>query len=121
MKKVKMREVILGIAIVAILCCISTVNYASNVNDLFKDPNEIEDIQQLEPTTSANDTKVNNIATQPENNTVESIAPINKTTNTNTNKVLPKTGVDDTMMWVLIGVSAVAAIYTYKKVRDYNV
>ena len=49
----------------------------------------------------------------------------NTNVNTNTEKKneaeLPKTGVDDTMLWVLIGVSVVAAGYTYKKVRDYNV
>lgn len=120
MKKVKMREIILGVAIVAILCCISTVNFAStpDTNDLFKptNDNEIHDIQEL-PTTPTNNTTVNNIVTEPANNTVTPIAP----TNTNNNTTLPKTGVDDTIMWVLIGVSAVAAIYTYKKVRDYNV
>ena len=43
--------------------------------------------------------------------------------NTNTNKEssLPKTGVNDTAMWVVIGTCVVLAIYTYKKVRDYNV
>lgn len=119
MKKVKMREVILGVAIIAILCCISTVNYATgpDYNELFKGQNEIQNIQELEPPTT-NTTPVNNITTPPANNT---IAPINTTQNKTTNTTLPKTGVDDTMMWVLIGVSAVAAIYTYKKVRDYNV
>ena len=37
------------------------------------------------------------------------------------NTTLPKTGANDTIMWVLIGACTIAAVYTYKKVRDYNV
>lgn len=125
MKKVKMREIILGVAIIAILCCMSTVNYASsgNLNDIFG--NEIHDIQELPTDQAPTNTPANNIVTQPTNTNTNTnltpIAPTNTSRNTNTNTTLPKTGVDDTMMWVLIGISAVAAIYTYKKVRDYNV
>ena len=53
-------------------------------------------------------------------NDIQIADDISDTTNT-TNTTLPKTGVDDTIMWVLIGVCGLAAVYTYKKVRDYNV
>ena len=108
MKKLKSLEKILLIIAVAIcICSISTVNKATgtgDVNDLFNIP------------------KVEN-NTVPENNQTENINTIGtvQNTNTNTNTTLPKTGVNDTAMWVLIGACGVAAIYTYKKVRDYNI
>ncbi len=108
MKKLKSLEKILLIIAVAIcICSISTVNKATgtgDVNDFFNIP-----------------TVENN--TVPENNQTENINTIGtvQNTNTNTNTTLPKTGVNDTAMWVLIGACGVAAIYTYKKVRDYNI
>ena len=109
MKKVSKIKLMLVVVIFAVICSISTVNYATGIDDL------IQNITQLEPTNTAQTTP-----TVPEN-TVQNIAPITTTNTTNTDTKLPQTGVDDTIMWVLIGVSAVAAVYTYKKVRDYNV
>lgn len=123
MKKFKVRNLILILTIIGVICCISNINYATtgDVNSL------IQNITQLP---SNNEGQSNNI--NDANNTVQNITSITNTntntktntsnnTNRTTNTTLPKTGVNDTIMWVLIGVSAVAAIYTYKKVRDYNV
>lgn len=110
MKKLKKLEKILLIMAVAIcICSISTVNKATGTGDV----NEIFNIQKVE----------NNTVGEPANNEVENINTIGvvQNTNTNTNTTLPKTGVNDTAMWVLIGACAIAAIYTYKKVRDYNI
>ena len=56
-------------------------------------------------------------------NTNEPATNTNTNNNINTNKEssLPKTGANDTAMWVVIGTCVVLAIYAYKKVRDYNV
>ena len=108
MKKVNVSKIMVLIAIFAIICCISTVNFATDVNNL---------IQQIDERPGNNTPDTNEGNKLPEN-----LTPIGGTNTANTNSTsLPKTGVDDTMMWVLIGVSAVAAIYTYKKVRDYDV
>ena len=62
----------------------------------------------------------------PANNTPTSSAGVSSTltptvNNANTNTNLPKTGLEDnTMLYIVLGVSAVAAIYAYKKVRDYK-
>ena len=111
MKKVNVIRLMLVVAIFALVCCVSNVNLATtpDVNDI------IHDIQTLPE---------NNVPEQNTNTNVPAnLIPLgtNTNSNTSTNTVLPKTGVDDTMMWVLIAVSAVAAIYTYKKVRDYEV
>ena len=119
MKKVNLSKTLLMIALIAMICCISTMNFASSVN-----LNDLPTMNQANGNnTAGNNTVGNNTAT---NNTAN-IANIAANTNgvgnnsTNTSGTLPKTGVDDTIMWVLIGASIVAALYTYKKVRDYNV
>ena len=104
MKKFNVKMITVFMVVVALICLVSNVNYATgDVNELIHDIREVP---------------------QEQNNTVERPAEVpttqNTATNIATNTVLPKTGVDDTAMWVLIAVSAVAAIYTYKKVRDYN-
>lgn len=106
MKKLKsLEKILLIITVVACICSISTVNKATgtgDVNDFFNIP-----------------TVENN--TVPENHQTENINTIGIVQNTNTNTTLPKTGVNDTAMWVLIVACAIAAVYTYKKVRDYNI
>lgn len=115
MKKVSIRKIMLIFAVVVAVCLIGTVNYAtSDVNAL------IENITRLDsnPTTETTETQ----ATQDNNQIANlTVLPATNANTTNTTTTLPKTGVDDTMMWFLIAVSAVAAVYTYKKVRDYNV
>ena len=96
MKKVK--KLILLLITIIFMCSISTINYASDVGDIFNIP-------------------VVNNTTKPTNNTTVT----NNSVANNTNTSLPKTGVNDSAMWVLIGACAIAAIYTYKKVRDYDV
>ena len=105
MKNLKRLEKILLIIITfAVLFSIATVNKAvqtGDPNDLFQDIPQVPDNTQQQP---------QNIPT-PENTNVP----------TNTNTSLPGLGANDTAMWVLIAVCTVAAIYTYKKVRDYNI
>lgn len=110
MKKLKISKIMLIVGIIAVICCISNISNAEpgNSNDI------IHEITNL-PSDG------NNMVQDP----VDTNKPINNIDNTNnvttTNTTLPKTGVDDTIMWVLIGVCGLAAVYTYKKVRDYNV
>ena len=123
MRKVILSKTLVMLVIVAIICCISTINFAGTV-DLNQLPNgnnistnDIPKIDQINGT--SNNATANNATT---NNTTNIIGNTNRTGNTtNTTGTLPKTGVDDTIMWVLIGASVIAAIYTYKKVRDCNV
>lgn len=104
MKNLKRLEKILLIIITfAVLFSISTVNKAvqtGDPNDLFQDIPQVPDNTQQQ---------------QPQN------IPTPENTNVNTNTSLPGLGANDTAMWVLIAVCTVAAIYTYKKVRDYNI
>ena len=118
MKKVILSKTLVMLVIVAIICCISTINFAGTVDlNQLPNSNDVPKIDQINGTT--NNATTNNATT---NNTTNVIGNTNRIGNvTNTTGTLPKTGVDDTIMWVLIGASVIAAIYTYKKVRDYNV
>lgn len=79
-------------------------------------------------TTANSATDTDNTASDntPTNNTPTNSAGVSSTltptvNNANTNTNLPKTGLEDnTMLYIVLGVSAVAAIYAYKKVRDYK-
>lgn len=107
MKKVK--KLILLLITIIFMCSISTINYASDVGDIFNIPVVNNTTKPTNNTTVTNNSVANNTNTS-----------LNKSVN-NTNTSLPKTGVNDSAMWVLIGACAIAAIYTYKKVRDYDV
>ncbi len=123
MKKNSVKKVMCIIVLFTMLCVASTVNYATgDINAI------LQNIIRIDTTQQQTEQPTQNQPTQPEN-TIQNIVTL-PTTNTNnektnvnanTNKELPKTGVDDTMLWVFIAVSVVAAGYTYKKVRDYNV
>lgn len=126
MKKIKsVEKIILLFVVFAFICGISTVNYASG------DVNDIMNIPYINGNSTTNPTQNPAPApTTPDNNNAANIPDNNATTNSNISAVqnqntnstsLPKTGVNDTAMWILVIACVVAAIYTYKKVRDYNV
>ena len=120
MKKNSVKKVMFIIVLFTMLCVVSTVNYATgDINAILQNIIQIDTTEQpTQQQPKQEENTVQNIVTLPTTNTTNLS---NTNTNTNTNKELPKTGVDDTMLWVLIAVSVVAAGYTYKKVRDYNV
>ena len=127
MKKSNLRKTMIAVAIMSIICLLCSISLATtpNVNDLLDD-NLLNGIPELGDgnTNDAPQTGDGNTATTPDtNNENNNVANTNTNiANTNTNNTtLPKTGVDDTIMWGLLIISAVAAVYTYKKVRDYNV
>lgn len=55
-------------------------------------------------------------------NTVNSINIVNTAGNTSnyTNTNLPQTGANDYAMVLIIGIFAVSAVYTYKKINEYK-
>ena len=115
MKKNSVKKIMLLVVLMFIVCFISNINYATG------DYQELLEQMGLGNETIQNITRIDETPTTTENTTT--VPTTNETTNetTKTETTLPKTGVDDTMLWVLIAVSVVAAGYTYKKVRDYNV
>lgn len=117
MKKVVLKRMFLVLAVFAMICLVSTVSHATgDINELLQDIPRIDP----EPTTTTQEPE-NEVALPTTDAAISVDTKSDTEKEADTNKTLPKTGVDDTMLWVLIGVSVVAAGYTYKKVRDYNV
>ena len=75
----------------------------------------------LTQNTPANNTATNNTATNSAlTSTLTPTTPVNNSASTLSSN-LPKTGIaDNTVVFIVVGVCAVAAIYAYKKVRDYK-
>lgn len=108
MKRNSLIKGILLVTIVAILMLITNSVYAADT------------IVVLSPTdnniATDNSAVANNSALT---STLTPTTPVNNTSTLNSN--LPKTGIaDNTVVFIVVGVCAVAAIYAYKKVRDYK-
>lgn len=108
MKKLKRVEKILLLLIATMLICAISTHIKATEGD----PGSIIDINVINTNKDNQNTNTNEPATN--TNT-------NNNINTNKESSLPKTGANDTAMWVVIGTCVVLAIYAYKKVRDYNV
>lgn len=101
MKRNSLIKGILLVTIVAILMLVTNSVYAA-------------DAIVLSPTD--NNANTNSALTS----TLTPTTPVNNSAST-LNSNLPKTGIaDNTVVFIVVGVCAVAAIYAYKKVRDYK-
>lgn len=107
MKRNSLIKGILLVTIVAILMLITNSVYAA-------------DTIVLSPTD--NNTAIDNSAVANNSALTSTLTPTTPVNNTSTlNSNLPKTGIaDNTVVFIVVGVCAVAAIYAYKKVRDYK-
>lgn len=107
MKRNSLIKGILLVTIVAILMLITNSVYAADTIVLSPTDNN---------TATDNSVVANNSALT---STLTPTTPVNNTSTLNSN--LPKTGIaDNTVVFIVVGVCAVAAIYAYKKVRDYK-
>ena len=107
MKRNSLIKGILLVTIVAILMLITNSVYAADTIVLSPTDNN---------TATDNSAVANNSALT---STFTPTTPVNNTSTLNSN--LPKTGIaDNTVVFIVVGVCAVAAIYAYKKVRDYK-
>ena len=107
MKRNSLIKGILLVTIVAILMLITNSVYAADTIVLSPTDNN---------TATDNSAVANNSALT---STLTPTTPVNNTSTLNSN--LPKTGIaDNTVVFIVVGVCAVDAIYAYKKVRDYK-
>lgn len=131
-----LKKLLLISTIVFLICGMMSVNYASSIDDIINQTainnNTANDNSNKNnnnnSNTDANANKNTNKDANKNTNTNTNTtttgnknANANKNTNVNTNTSLPKTGADDTVMWVVAISCVCIAIYTYKKIRDYNV
>lgn len=108
MKRNSLIKGILLVTIVAILMLITNSVYAADTIVLSPTDNN---------TATDNSAVANNSALT---STLTPTTPVNNSASTLSSN-LPKTGIaDNTVVFIVVGVCAVAAIYAYKKVRDYK-
>lgn len=106
MKKLKnLKKILLMLLLILCICGISNVNMATDTGDV----NDILPIPDM------------GTSTQPTPTPTPTLTPGNLGGDNTNSTSLPKTGANDTVMWVLIGCSIVFAVYTYKKVKDYTI
>lgn len=113
MKRNSLIKGILLVTIIAVLMLVTNSVYAADA------------IVVLSPTD--NNAATNNSAVDNNANTNSALTstltpttPVNNSASTLSSN-LPKTGIaDNTVVFIVVGVCAVAAIYAYKKVRDYK-
>lgn len=120
----KLKVLTLIVMIVLIICSARTTFAAS----------QIQSIQTTNGSTATNNNMngittpgapTNNVA-QPTNNAItaptNNIATPNRVPNTVTNTAIPQTGAESTtMLFVLIGFATISTIYTYLKIKKYNI
>lgn len=110
MKRNSLIKGILLVTIIAISMLITSNAYAAETIVLTQNA-------PANNTAVANNTATNNSALS---STLTPTSTTNNTTST-LNQNLPKTGIaDNTIVFAVVGICAVAAIYAYKKVRDYK-
>lgn len=69
---------------------------------------------------NSNTSNSNSLDDNLSNNTSNNTNSAKRYNNTNTNKTVPQTGVQDYNIGILLIIAVAAAIYAYKKVKDYN-
>ena len=110
MRRNSLIKGILLVTVLASLMLITNSVYAADTIVLSPDNNSAAD------NSASNNSATNNSALT---STLTPTTPVNNTSTLNSN--LPKTGIaDNTVVFIVVGVCAVAAIYAYKKVRDYK-
>ena len=111
MRKVS-KMILVLFAVVAMLVCLKSSAYAS----------EIVTITDSDSGLNATANSVNNIGTLNQANTTNEAneQPI-VIENEVPEEDIPDTGREDTVLLVLIAVVAISSIYTYLKVRKYNI
>lgn len=108
MRKLKRVEKILLILVAAFLICgISKAVYATE-----GDVSSILDIDVISTSSTSSQTTS---SVQSSSITTSQSSSSNKETS------LPKTGANDATMWIVIGACVLLAVFTYKKINDYNV
>ena len=122
MKKSSLIKGILLVTVMAILMMVSNNVFATS-SPITLNPTNDASNGAATNNSATNNSATNNSATN--NSALSStLTPTTNNANKNTNTLnqnLPKTGIaDNTVVFIAIGACIFAAVYAYKKVRDYK-
>lgn len=115
MLKIKIKEIMICLSALLVLALvISTPSMATPIETLNNTNNNANNTYNNVPILNNTNVPVNN------NTNTNVIANVNNTNaNVNNTTGLPKTGLETTSIFV-IGAFAIASIYAYKKIKEYN-
>ena len=126
MKRTNILKLITIIAVVALIIGASQLSYAANtITPIEKSGgngtnNTVNTVSNTE-SNSTNNTS-NNTSNNKSNNTSNNVTNYNSTIPVNNSTALPEAGAESSIgLFVLIGLTAVSAVYTYIKVKEYNI
>lgn len=126
MKRTNILKLITIIAVVALIIGASQLSYAANtITPIEKSGgngtnNTVNTVSNTE-SNSTNNTS-NNTSNNKSNNTSNNVTNNNSTIPVNNSTSLPEAGAESSIgLFVLIGLTAVSAVYTYIKVKEYNI
>ena len=114
MKKVNKYKILTVILLSIVVICSARLSFAATINN----SNTTNSLTSIQTTNgSATNNVVNNLVNNtPVNTPAPSPSPVPN------NTALPETGAESTTaLIVLIVVASISAIYTYSKVKEYNV
>lgn len=122
MKRTNILKLITIIAVVALIIGASQLSYAAqNITTIEKSGgngtnNTVNTVNNTENNTTNNTS--NSIA----NNATNNVTNNNSTIPVNNSTALPDAGAESSIgLFVLIGLATVSAVYTYIKVKEYNI
>ena len=130
MKRTNILKLITIIAVVALIIGASQLSYAANtITPIEKSGgngtnNTVNTVSNTESNTESNSTNntSNNTSNNKSNNTSNNVTNNNSTIPVNNSTALPEAGAESSIgLFVLIGLTAVSAVYTYIKVKEYNI
>lgn len=119
----KLKVLTLIVMIVLIICsarvtfAATQIQQISTTNGSSANNNNVNGISTPGAGTNNITRPTNNVVTPPANNVVPNNVP-----NTTVNTTIPETGAESTtMLFVLIGFATISTIYTYLKIKKYNI
>mgnify|MGYP001066843513 CR=1 FL=1 len=108
MKKISKLKVVTVILMIMLIVCSAKINFAAQITNIGNSTGN-----------TSNNTPVNNV---PTNNAVNNTPVVNNIPAPVNNTPLPATGSESsTGIIVLIALTSISAIYTYTKIRKYNI
>lgn len=119
MNKKSLLKIFTVIAIIALIMMqLYKIEATSSFQEFLGENGENSSLNTNIATNNTANNVDNNVANNTANNTVNNT--VNNTSNTNNTK-LPQTGTNENILIGLIVVFSVVGVYTFKKVRDYNI
>ncbi len=122
MKRTNILKLITIIAVVALIIGASQLSYAANTITPIEKSGGNGTNNTVNTVSNTESNSTNNTANNTLNNVTNNVTNNNSTIPVNNSTALPDAGAESSIgLFVLIGLATVSAVYTYIKVKEYNI